>query len=542
MYWLMIAGYQLFGTTEFAARFWSAAFGVGSVLVTYRLGRLMFSPSAGFWSGLALASCVQFTIIARAATPDSFLVFFSTLAVLIFVSSTAKARITSGTANGRNAPWAGQTAFEPSWAAWALTYAAMGLGVLTKGPVGVVLPTAVIGLFLLVMRAPRVEYSARAGWRGRVVNLCRWLAAVFRPVHFLRTVWSMRPLTAVAVVLAVAAPWYALVGVRTQGQWLAGFFGVHNFGRFLNAMENHRGPIFYYLVAIAVGFFPWSVFFAPGVAHMRRQIAENHPWRPGHVLVSSWLVVWVGFFSLAGTKLPSYVVPAYPALALFAGSLVDSWLRDSNVMSRLWLRMAWGTVALAGIGMLIAFPIVAHVLLGGDWMLGAVGLVPLAAAAVGLRFGERGQARAAAATMATLGVVLAITLFGYGAARVDRYQMTPALAESIAAHTPAGHEPAIASFHFFRPSFVFYTDQPIPQFRTAEQVRAFFDAHRESAFLITTDERMRRIESDLPSDVAVLETRPRFLQSGKVVLLGRQPSHAAIGRAAHQAASKNSTR
>ncbi len=151
-YWLMISAYHVLGTTELAARFWSAGFGVASVLLTYRLGRLMFSPTVGFWAGLILASCVQFNIIARAATPDSFLVFFSTLAMLLFVSGTATARIASGTNNERNAPWAGQTAFEPSWRTWMLVYAAMGGGVLTKGPVGVVLPTAVIGLFLLVMR------------------------------------------------------------------------------------------------------------------------------------------------------------------------------------------------------------------------------------------------------------------------------------------------------------------------------------------------------------------------------------------------------
>ena len=73
-------------------------FGIGSVLLTYRLGRLMFSPAVGFWSGLILASCLNFNVIARAATPDSFLVFFSTLAMLLFVSGTAKARAAVGRA------------------------------------------------------------------------------------------------------------------------------------------------------------------------------------------------------------------------------------------------------------------------------------------------------------------------------------------------------------------------------------------------------------------------------------------------------------
>ncbi len=417
MFWLMIAGYQMFGPTEFAARFWPAVFGVGSVLVTYHLGRLMFSPRVGLWAGLSLATCVQFNVIARAATPDSFLVFFSALAVLLFVGGTATARIASGTPNERNAPWAGQTVFEPSWLCWAVVYAVMGFGVLTKGPIGVVLPTATIGLFLLVVRAPTIEYVTEGGWRGTLRNMLHWTLNICSPRLFFRTVWSMRPLTAVAMVLLVAGPWYALVGMRTDGEFLAGFFGVHNFGRFLNAMENHRGPIFYYLVALAIGFFPWSVFFAPGFVSMRKALAARDGWRPGYVMVGAWLAVWIGFFSLAGTKLPSYVAPAYPAVALFMGAFVDRWLREPAALSRAASRLAWGTVALAGVGILVALPIVAHIFLNDDWTLGLVGVVPLAAAAVGLVYCECGKSREAAWTMATMGVLLAVTTFGYGAAQ-----------------------------------------------------------------------------------------------------------------------------
>ncbi len=526
MYWLMIGAYELFGPTEFAARFWSAIFGIGSVLVTYRLGRLMFSPAVGFWSGLILASNLNFNIIARAATPDAILVFFSSLAVLLFVSGTAHARPVSGEDNPRNAPWAGQTRFEPSWAAWVLVYAAMGCGVLTKGPIGVVLPTAVIGLFLLIVRAGPIEARPieivdRAGWRGALRRFALSAAGVFSIWHFLRTVWSMRPLTALAVVLAVAAPWYVWVGVETDGLWLQKFFGVHNFGRFLNAMENHRGPIFYYVLAIAAGFFPWSVLFGPSLLHAKRQLAEMHPWRPGYVLVGSWFAVWVGFFSLAGTKLPSYVVPAYPALALFTGCFVESWLRDSTAMSRVWTRLVWGTTALAGVAMLVAFPIVAHFYLNDDWILGALGLIPLAAAVVGWVCSQRGQTRGAVCTLAVLGVALSIAMFGFGATRVDRYQDSPWFAQRIAENRPAGQEAAIGQFAYFRPSLVFYTDHPVEDIATAEGVPAFFAAHPGSAFVVTTDEHFDKFSSALPADVKVLDARPRFLHRGKVLLLGR---------------------
>ncbi|NQU24799.1 MAG: glycosyltransferase family 39 protein, partial [Candidatus Nealsonbacteria bacterium] len=84
-YWLMIAGYKMFGVTEFAARFWSALLGVGTALVTYHLGKRLFRPEVGFWAGLIVASSIIFTISARAATLDSALVFVTTAAMLTFV-------------------------------------------------------------------------------------------------------------------------------------------------------------------------------------------------------------------------------------------------------------------------------------------------------------------------------------------------------------------------------------------------------------------------------------------------------------------------
>ena len=319
MYWLMIAGYETFGVNEFAARFFSAVFGVGTVLLTYRLGRLMFSPAVGFWSALALASNLNFVLIARAATPDAFLVFFSTLALTAFVSSTAKAQAQSGPLNERNAPWAGQTRFEPSWLGYACVYAALALGVLTKGPVGVVLPTAAIGLFLLgalgtggecaggglareieLRTAPRqagiwraaffahdVEHAAADGDR-RGVGAGRLVVCLGGPQDRRRVAdWVFRRAQLRAVLAPNGEPWRA--GVLLPG-------GDRD--RFLS-----RGRC----------------------CSCRCSLACAASWRPtirgaGTLLVLSWIAVWVGFFSLAGTKLPSYVVPAYPALALVTGS------------------------------------------------------------------------------------------------------------------------------------------------------------------------------------------------------------------------------
>jgi 4-amino-4-deoxy-L-arabinose transferase-like glycosyltransferase len=367
-----------------------------------------------------------------------------------------------------------------------------------------------------------IMLARAAGWCGRVLA----------PQHVLRTIWSMRPLTAAAMVLLVAGPWYALVGVATRGEWLVGFFGVHNFGRFTGAMDDHSGPIFYYLIAIAIGFFPWSVFASPTLLHMRKLLRENHPWRPGYVLVCSWIAVWVGFFSLAGTKLPSYIIPAYPALALLTACFVASWIREPASVPRLFTRLAWGVVALTGIGLIVGLPIAAHLVLEGEWFLGAVGLIPLVAAIVGLVYCERSLANRSAWTMAIAGMAMWIAIFGFLAVYVDRYQESPAFAARIAAESDDS-VPIVRSFHHFRPSYVYYTSSVVERFESPGDVQTFFEQHPKAAFVITNDGQFKKLAGRLPRDVVVLETRQLPGQDERVMLLGRAGA-ASVARKPHE--------
>ena len=257
LYWLIMSAYSVFGVSEFAARFWSAALAVGTALATYGIGRRLFHANVGLWAAVILATSLMFDVAGRAATPDSALIFFSTAALLVYV-------LAAFPADG--------TYFPQRWWAAAAMYGLMGLAVLAKGPVGAVLPTAVIGMFLLIVRLPEIARAVdRPAWQ-------RWLLALVRPFspsHFLRTCWSMRPLTAIMVILAVAGPWYAWVGWRTDGEFLRVFFWEHNLGRAAQPMEGHSGGLWYYPVAILVGFFPWSVFAVPVARTWRRESASG---------------------------------------------------------------------------------------------------------------------------------------------------------------------------------------------------------------------------------------------------------------------------
>jgi len=171
--------------------------------------------------------------------------------------------------------------------------------------------------------------------------------------------------------------------------------------------------------------------------------------------------------------------------------------------------------------MMVALPIVAHFYLDGGWVLGLIGAIPLVLACVGWLVSEHGQAAASSTALACLGAMLCLALFAGGAAYVDRFQDTPALAEQLADAVPSSTSAPLASYRFFRPSLVFYSGRNVEKLSAPEEVAQFFDSHPGEAFLVTTDAELAKLRGQLPLDVSVLTSRKRFLRSGELVLLGR---------------------
>ena len=265
LYWLMMSAYAVFGVNEFAARFWSAALAVGTVLLTYSIGRRLMQARAGLWAAMILSTTLMFNVAARAATPDSALMFFMTLALAIYVRTSFRDqqgraswfRWPTLQTDTNETPEIGPDvrSFYPRRPFAIPIYAAMGMAVLAKGPIGIVLPTAIIGLFLAITRMSNQVADIHTSPRPIaqiVVSLLRPLS----PLNLLRTAWSMRPITAVASAMVVALPWYLMVGIETDGEWVRSFLLEHNVSRASTAMEGHTGNAFlFYPVAILVGFF-----------------------------------------------------------------------------------------------------------------------------------------------------------------------------------------------------------------------------------------------------------------------------------------------
>ena len=198
LYWLMMSAYSVFGVNEFSARLWSALLGIATCLLTYQIGRRLYSPRAGLWAGIVLATALNFGVAARAATPDSVFVFSVTFVLWLFVgglfpSADKSLQQESGIL------WQHPTLTTYIWA-----YLAMGVAVLAKGPIGILLPGGTAGLFLLyatyTTHRSKSELASDdregGGWKSLILSVLR----PFAPLHVMRTIWAMRPFLAMGLV------------------------------------------------------------------------------------------------------------------------------------------------------------------------------------------------------------------------------------------------------------------------------------------------------------------------------------------------------
>jgi 4-amino-4-deoxy-L-arabinose transferase-like glycosyltransferase len=476
MFWTMMAGFGLFGDNEFGVRVFSAVYGIVTALLAFHLGRILFNVRVGLWAGLITASTIIFTVSARAATVDSALTLATTAAFLFL----ALARRDSE-----------RPVFKLRYAV--PMYACIGVAVLAKGPVGMLLPLAAMGLYLLVAD----------GWR-----------------NVLQSAWWMRPFTAVVVIAAVAVPWYAMVGYRTDGEWLRKFFIEFNLRPLKQPILGHGDTsfltsslavlvsilyYFYHVPAVLVGFFPWSVFLGPtliGVLWLLRKKSGLFPaeWRDGCLMASCWFGVWFIFWSICKTKLPHYLLPAYPALALVTACFVDRWLAEPLQLKPWWLRNAWISMMLAGLAMAIAVPIVASLLLPGEEVLGLVGLIPLAGGVWCRRQTARGRHQQAIIGFAVTAVLFLTVMFGWGVSRVDRHQNSKPLVAAIEADSQSASAP-IATFRYFRESIVHYAGHPVSKCnddgdRSAPEKLQAFLANPRPSYVVTITEHLPGLEKE----------------------------------------------
>ncbi len=433
-YWLQRPAYVWFGMSEWSARLPSALCGLGTVLATYELGRRLFGATTGLLAGLALASCVQHAILAHAATPDAPLVFALTLAFALV--------------------WVGQEGGGRGFLVW--PGLAVGVAVLAKGPVGLALPGLATLLFL--------------GWNWELRRLLDR-----------RLVWGL------LLMFAVAAPWYILVAAETRGEWPKAFFLNENLNRATTPQESHSGPVVYYIVAVLGLFAPWSAVIGPTIWDAGKAARGGDR---GTRFLLCWTVAVLVPFSLASTKLPNYVAPVYPALALLTARFLVRWASGEVTLPRWVTVVVVASVALTGVGYAAglvaasgAVPVGApgmRVFPGLEWW-AWVGVLPIIAA--GVMTHARRPVGVIALTMAAVGLV-GVVAFGPPLV-VDRYKSAKALVLESGARDP-DHDIRLATYAYSsdNQSLVFYAERRVPPLYTADQATGFLALPRPAVLFL----------------------------------------------------------
>lgn len=520
IYWLMQVSFRAFGVSEFAARFGSALLAVGTTLLTYHLGRKLYSPPVGLLAGVIVCTSLMFTAVGRSVTPDSVLIFCLTLAFTSYVWAVAVRRgghFCGGESFQSETTW---TELLPGSRAASLPmYAAMGLAILAKGPIGVLLPCTIIGLLLLItlrrneLKSGTLTAPSGPWWRrGGVV-----VAQVMRPSRILAASWKMRVVLGATVVLLIALPWYVAVGLKTDGAWLRGFLGDHNVGRFLAAKENHSGPIFYYVIALLMGCFPWSVFLPLAVWQLRTRLVKGDTWGDSDRFVACWAGVWFVFFSFASTKLPNYVLPMYPALALISARYLHDWQFESAGRSAVAFRHCCRALAVAGVLLMIGIPIAMSLLVPGEEWLLVIGAVPLIGASLAFVASQREQRPRAIRILSVSAVTMSVLMLGIAPTRVSSHQDSPQLTQ--AARRAAGTDDIkLATVDYYSPNLIFYAGQPVERLTHPNEVAQFFVEH-PNGFVVTRLDKLPRLTEPMPQLVEVARHR-RFLRNHDLVLVG----------------------
>lgn len=524
LYWCIMLAYQWLGIHEFSARLPSALAAVLTVLCTWRMSRRLFGSTAGVWAGLILASSLLFVMAGRAATPDSLLILGTTLAMTWYVHGAFRPRFET-TPPDTPPEWENLGTWFPQQLLPVLAlYGAMGLAVLAKGPVGCVLPMAVLGMFGLILEVQRHRAACPLREEGWWETAVHWLGAACQPRRLLRVFFQMRPLLGLFVVAAVALPWYLAVGFATNGEFLRIFFLEHHLGRATTVMEHHSGSLLFYPVAMLVGFFPWSIFAIPLAIDTALQLVRRDRRHAGYLLAVCWIAVYIVVFSLARTKLPSYVTPCYPALALLAGDYVDRWSRQAAAVAGRWLLAAFGCLALVGAGLTVAIPVALRGVAPGEEWLGLIGTIPLLGGLMCAVFAASRSLGSASGALGITAIAFVALLFSVGAWRLDQHQEQHRLWQAVFAR---GQDPELASYRVLEPSWVFYSGRTIFEFgggAGSAQLAGKFLQQGPGRYLITTRDRVDELKPYLPPEVVVLEEVPYFLRGKqRLVLLGVGP-------------------
>jgi 4-amino-4-deoxy-L-arabinose transferase-like glycosyltransferase len=386
-YWATAVAFRLFGESELTARLYTALCGLGCILLVAYAGMRLYDDETGLLAALVLMSAPYFAALTEIVTLDMGLTFWLTLSIVSFLVS-QHTSTDSGRRRWLMAAWAG-----------------MAGAVLSKGLVGIVFPAAALFLYCVVHRD---------------LKLLRQLE------------WARGSL----LFLAIAAPWF--VAVSMNNAEFAHFFFVHeHFERFLTTQHRREANWWFFFPILFAGFLPWATALVPAtIAGWRQPMPVSG--RGAHFAPLKFALLFaifiLLFFTKSNSKLPAYILPMFPLLALSLGA----YLRHCSTERLSWLVLPvlplalWGAYAAWQAPAAKANDAFSQNLYGAmsSWVVAAA-LVIAAAAAISfvvLRF----QRKWMGVLALSIGTMVGIELIERGYEQISPLQSGAALAAALA--------------------------------------------------------------------------------------------------------------
>jgi 4-amino-4-deoxy-L-arabinose transferase-like glycosyltransferase len=319
LYWLEIATFKLFGVSEFAARFGPALFGLGTIAALWLLGRNVAANNDqrstnqfANWLALIAASTLGILVFSRGASFDITVTFPMTAALVSFLLYDRGVQPPATVPISRDSDLRRQVLIP-----LILFYFFIGVAVLAKGLIGIIFPFAIVAFYhVLSRRIPSREFIVSLVWG---------------------TVFAT----------AIAAVWYVPMYLRHGWEFVDEFFLQHHFQRFTSNKYQHPQPFYFFFWVLPLMTLPWLPFFfaaiwnlIKGIFHHRAieiiEKDENEPVRlarsssPLLLFSLSWLAVPLVFFSLSGSKLPGYILPAVPPAIIITALFITQLVGKPN--------------------------------------------------------------------------------------------------------------------------------------------------------------------------------------------------------------------
>jgi 4-amino-4-deoxy-L-arabinose transferase-like glycosyltransferase len=269
-YWATATAYELFGEHQWTSRLWAALTGFVGLLLVWFAGTRLFGCAAGRYAAVLLGGSLLYVLLGHINTLDMGVTFFITLGIVGLLLG----QQTESDARTRR-----------NW--MVLAWGAMALAVLSKGLMGLVLPGAALFLYSVLQRD----------------------IGVWKRMH-----WGMGLL----LFLLVAAPWFYLV-MKANPEFFQRFFIYEHYTRFTTKDLGRYQPWYYFVPVLLLGMLPWTVLmFDTMLRTWKGSRRTDKTFNPERFLLI-WAVFIYLFFSVSGSKLPSYLLPMFPALALLMG-------------------------------------------------------------------------------------------------------------------------------------------------------------------------------------------------------------------------------